>query len=53
MATQKNTAGIIEFSGINQEVEARHAPSNIEAEQALLGAILTNNEQLQRTGDVP
>ena len=52
MATQKNTAGIIPFSGVNQEVEARHAPSNIDAEQALLGAILTNNEQLQRVGDM-
>ena len=52
MATTKNTAGVIDFSGTNQEIEARHAPANIEAEQALLGAILTNNEQLQRVGDL-
>ena len=52
MVTTKNTAGVIDFSSMNQEEEFRHAPCNIEAEQALLGAILTNNEQLQRIGDV-
>ena len=31
--------------------EYRQAPSNIEAEQALLGALLVNNEALQHIGD--
>lgn len=52
MAQAKNTTDIIDFSGKKLEESVRHAPANIDAEQALLGAILTNNEQMQRVGDV-
>lgn len=52
MASTKNISDIIDFSAPTAQTDVRHAPSNVEAEQALLGAILTNNEQLQRIGDV-
>jgi replicative DNA helicase len=36
---------------LNIELPYREAPSNVEAEQALLGALLVNNEALQHIGD--
>ncbi len=39
------------FSSQSEEQEYRQAPHNIEAEQALLGAILVNNEALHQVTD--
>ncbi len=38
-------------AGANRAATYRAAPHNIEAEQALLGAILVNNEALYRVSD--
>jgi len=39
------------LSADSESLAYREAPSNIEAEQALLGAILVNNESMQHIGD--
>ena len=36
----------------NEEIPVRLPPQNIEAEQALLGAILANNSALDRVAEV-
>src|SRR3954467_12661468 len=38
-------------NGGDKETPYREAPCNIEAEQALLGALLVNNDALQHIGD--
>lgn len=53
MAAPKNTSEIVRLAA-NDATAAepfRQPPANVEAEQALLGAILTNNDQLNRMGD--
>lgn len=42
---------IVDLSGNDNDTPYRQPPSNVEAEQALLGALLTNNENLSRLGD--
>ena len=51
MATILSKSPEILLSDNVAEVPYRQAPSNIEAEQALLGALLVNNEALQHIGD--
>jgi replicative DNA helicase len=41
----------LEIASTNQSTPYREAPSNIEAEQALLGAILVNNDAFYRVSD--
>jgi replicative DNA helicase len=40
-----------EFAAVSPAENYRQAPANVEAEQALLGAILVNNDALQHIGD--
>ena len=52
MAAAGNTAARLDYlPGPQEEASYRVAPHNIEAEQALLGAILVNNEAFDRVSD--
>ncbi len=51
--TSKNTSDVLSFAASSGKEELlRQPPANVEAEQGLLGAILTNNDQLNRMGDM-
>src|SRR3954467_9971313 len=41
----------LDLRPVNQDVPIAHAPSNVEAEQALLGALLYDNAAFERLGD--
>ena len=53
MATAGSSAVRIDYSSgpSENEIPYRVAPHNVEAEQALLGAILVNNEAYDRVSD--
>jgi replicative DNA helicase len=51
MATVEQFAGRFEARSLATETALRAAPQNIEAEQALLGAILINNDAFDRVSD--
>jgi len=51
MATVEQFAGRFEARSLANETALRAAPQNIEAEQALLGAILINNDAFDRVSD--
>lgn len=52
-SSSKNTSDVISFAAKDGAEDVyRQPPSNVEAEQALLGAILINNDQLNRMGDM-
>lgn len=49
--SQPQTATLLNLAGASDDAAYRDQPANVEAEQALLGALLTNNNQLNRIGD--
>jgi replicative DNA helicase len=51
MATVEQFAGRFEARSLASETALRAAPQNVEAEQALLGAILINNDAFDRVSD--